>query len=364
MAELTYVLKIDRQPASDEVMDALRLVEVEQRCDAAAIFRLRFALAHEEKGDYHPLDDDLFKPLTPVTIQATLDAGQAQTLIEGYVSDVQVHFGEESLLEVVGMDATATLMNLEEKVRAWPNMADSDIASMIFSEYSLTPEVTATQPARMAEDVTVIQRGTDIRFLRQLAERNGFQCLITYGQGGVATGYFGPPKADAEPQGILSVNWGSESTVTEFSVQYAMLAPTGATATGLDVEKAEEQTGEAPKGEVAPMGATGTLDALSEKSLVLLSGTGLMLNDELKTAATAAADRSAWAVTAQGTVDPRRLATLPEAGKPVLVRGAGKAFSGAYLVDRVLYEFEAQAARAQFTLKRNATGLKGSEVFR
>ena len=38
------------------------------------------------------------------------------------------------------MDPTV-LMTLEEKVKPWPNMADSDIASAIFGDHGFTPDV-------------------------------------------------------------------------------------------------------------------------------------------------------------------------------------------------------------------------------
>ena len=66
---------------------------------------------------------------------------------------------------MVAMDPTV-LMNLEEKVKPWPNMADSDVANSVFSspEYKFIPIIDPTQWRRQENDQTMIQRGTDIHY--------------------------------------------------------------------------------------------------------------------------------------------------------------------------------------------------------
>lgn len=365
MNSLTYRLLIDHRPAPASLLETAESLEVEQRSDAAAMFRLRLPLSQSQIGRYHPLDDGLFRPLTPVAVQVSLGPTPGLTLINGFVSAVRADYGEAPTLEVVGMDHTATVMNLEEKVRAWPNMADSDIAAMIFSEYGITAQVTPTQPIRMAGDTTVIQRGTDIRFLRTLAERNGFECSVTTAPlAPVPAGYFGPPRAAEPPQATLSVNFGTETNVTGFAVHYDMLTPAAARIANIDAADGSSQDADVTELGVAKLGADSTLEHLDHPSLILLSRSGLVTGDELQTYAQGQVDRTAWAVTAEGTADPRRLGALLEVGRPVLVRGAGSLFSGAYLVDRVLHGWSAEGYSMRFRLRRNATGLKGTEVFR
>lgn len=365
LKELIYTLLIDRQPAPETLLEQLLSVSVEQRADEAGMFRLVAGLTHTESGGYAPLDDDLFAPLTPVTLKVALGPAPPLTLINGYVTALKVQYGQSTTLEVVGMDAAGALMNLEEKVRTWPNMADSDVASMILGEYGLTPLVTATQPSRMAEETTVVQRSTDLRFLRYLAERNGYQFAVEADPAaGTPIGFFGPPRADGQPQATLSVNFAGDSNVSEFQVHYDMLLPAAAEAEGLAVADGSRQTGTADAPVTAPMGAKSTLDALPEKSLVRPVQTGLHAADELETYAKAVAERSSWAVTAEGAADPGAVGAVLQAGLPVLVRGAGSAFSGAWLVDRVLHEWRSGEYTMRFTLRRNATGLAGSEVFR
>src|SRR5437867_10138228 len=57
-----------------------------------------------------------------------------------------------SVMTVTAMDPTV-LMHLDEKVKAWPNMMDSDVASAIFSDavYGFTPVVESTKWSRQED---------------------------------------------------------------------------------------------------------------------------------------------------------------------------------------------------------------------
>ena len=75
------------------------------------------------------------------------------------------------------MDATL-VMNMTDSVTPWPNMPDSAIAAAIFGTHAIVPEVDPTSPVLVEPEGTTIQRGSDIRFLRRLARRNGFDCYV------------------------------------------------------------------------------------------------------------------------------------------------------------------------------------------
>ena len=96
-----------------------------------------------------------------------------------------------SELDVTAMDPTV-LMHLDEKVKPWPNMKDSDVASAIFSDasYSFTPVVESTQlvapgerphadPARHRHPVpAAARRAQRLRVLRR-AERRAARSRAT-----------------------------------------------------------------------------------------------------------------------------------------------------------------------------------------
>lgn len=86
---------------------------------------------------------------------------------------------------------------------------------------------------------------------------------------------------------------------------------------------------------------------------------------EVQRFAQSVVDRSSWAIVAEGELNTLAYGGLLKAKQPVMVRGAGRAFSGRYYVERVLHTIGSDGSYTQrFTLRRNAIGLTGQENFR
>lgn len=366
MTAISYTLLIDHQPASPDLLAAIQQIEVEDHADMADMVRLRLVIGvrTDERG-WTVADEELFPRLASIALKLTVGSGPTEPLIEAYVIETRVNFSNEpgqSVLDVVAMDPTV-LMHLEEKVRPWPNMADSDIATAIFGEYGFTPEVEQTQPARQEVDSTTMQRGTDIQFLLQLAGRNGYEVYVEINPlTGVVEGHFHPPRLQQLSQGVLSVNMSAATNINFFNARYDMLRPTTAQATGLDIATQEDQPAKADSSALAALGKEPALNG-SRPRRVLLSQTGLAETGELQTYAQAVVDQSAWAITAEGELNTVAYGRLLRAKRPVNVRGAGRQFSGTYYVEKVLHTFTGEGYAQRFTLRRNALGLTGQERF-
>jgi len=266
---------------------------------------------------------------------------------------------------VVAMDPTV-LMHLEERVKAWPNMKDSDVAAAIFSDpaYQFTPVVDDTQWTRDENDHTLLQRSTDIQFLQQLADRNGFECFVELNPAtGAVEGHFHPPRHDGQAQGVLTVNMGAATNVNRFRARFDMLGPTAAQATTLDVEDGSDQSGQA---DAASQGGLGREEATAtdRPRRVLLSQLAMAQSGEAQRYAQAVVDRSSWAIVAEGELNTVAFGGLLRAKRPVMVRGVGRTLSGRYYAERVLLSIGADGTCTQrFTLRRNAVGLTGRERF-
>jgi phage protein D len=368
--QVNYALEVDGRPASADVLAAVRRVEVEDHSTLADMLRLRLALAvKQDASGWTLLDDAVFKRLAKLKLSVTVGSGNATPLIEAYVVEVDTELSNDpngSLLTVTAMDATV-LMHLEEKVKEWPNMMDSDVASSIFSDaaYNLTPVVESTQFTRQENDQTLIQRGTDIQFLRHLAERNGYECFVESNDGGQLEGHFHPPKHDGQPQGTLTVNMGDATNVNKFRARFDMFGPATAKATTVDPDDASTQEGDVSETKQADgMGDTPTIPSDHPRQL-LLSQLGMGKADEVQRYAQSVVDRSGWSIVADGELNTLAYGGVVRAKKPILVRGAGRQFSGRYYVERVLHVIDADGSYVQrFSLRRNATGLTGQENFR
>jgi phage protein D len=366
VTDVKYRLMIDGAPASSELRAAVQQIEVEDHADMADILRLRLVMAVREDGSgWTILDQDLFSRLAKIQVLVSVGGGRSEPLVDARVIETNADFSNQpgqSALEVVAMDPTV-LMTLEEKIRAWSDVADSAIATTIFGEYGFSTKVEATQPTRQEVDYTTMQRGTDIRFLQQLAQRNGYECYVEVNpSSGLTEGHFHPPQLEQRPQGVLSVNMGEATNVNSFSARYDMLRPTTARAMGLDIGTQSDQSVNVESLALRELGDEPSLNG-DRPRRVLLSQTGLAETGELQTYAQAVVDRAGGAITADGELNTVAYSGLLRAKRPVLVRGVGRRFNGTYYVQRVLHTFSGDGYTQRFTLLRNATGLTGQERF-
>lgn len=368
MGQVAYTLYIDGEPAPQELIDVIQRLEVEDHAEMADMVRLTVAISVEDGcSTWNVVDDNTFQRLTKLHIDVNVGSGKTEPLIEAYVIETNADFANQpgqSVLNVVAMEPTV-LMNLDETVKPWPNMADSDIAQEIFtsSSYKFGTDIDPTQPTRDEVDHTEIQHGTDIQFLQGLAKRNGYECYVEINPDtGVVEGHFHAPRLQQPPQGVLSVNMGLATNVNSFHARFDMLKPTTASAQNVDVHSKDEQSADSDSEADKSLGTTSTV-ATANSRQVLLTGTGLTDTGELQTAAQAEVDRSSWAITAEGEVNTVAYGDVLRAKRTVMVRGAGVQFSGTYYVESVLHSFTGDGYSQQFSLKRNAAGVTKLDNF-
>ncbi len=344
-------------------MDAIQEIQVESSTEEAGILRLRLGIAQTALGDWSILQLDLFRPLVPVTVRVQTGLGAPQAIINGYVSDQEVTYSDEpgqSTLEVTGMDVTS-MMNLQEKVMPWPNMPDSAIAAAVFGQYGVVPQIQPTAPVLVEPEGTTTQRSSDIRFLKRLARRNGFNCyVLPEPLSGLDQGHFQPPSLLGLPQAVLSVSMGEQTNVSGFKVRYEMLQPTTAVASGLDISTKAPQPALAPASLQVPLGVEPSATRILPPPIAR-PAQGEARNPALQAATQALVDRSTWAVVAEGNVGPDVGVLKP--GKIVNIRGAGRVFNGSYYVTRVRHNITPGSYTQSFEARRNAVTMTGAELY-
>lgn len=366
MPAVTYTLLVNGSPMPTEVLATIQQLQVEDHALMPDMLRLRSLVSVTENGSgWTVLDDNTFPRLTNLEIRLQIGNQAPKPLINCYVIESSVTFSNtpgKSFLDVVAMDPTV-LMGLDEKVKAWPNMTHSDIATSIFGDYGFTPDIDDTTFNYEENDTTVMQRGTDIRFLTQLAKRNGFECYVDLNDAtGAVEGHFHKPRLDDTPQGVLSINSGDATNVNSFQARFDMLRPVQATASSLDVESQDNQSGQADSASLRTLGKGAALDPNKPRT-VLISQTGLIKSAELQNYAQAVVDRSAFAIVADGELNTSAYGDILRAKRAVSVRGAGQQYSGLYYIDRVLHIITGDGYVQKFSARRNALGLSGQETF-
>jgi phage protein D len=357
--EIVNVL-VDGRAQPDIVPDMIR-VEVCEDVDGADVFRLQLQLLPERDGTWRHLADERFDLWSRIGVQAGYET-EPITLIDGYVTHREVRLaagGDETVLELTGMDATA-LMDLEEKTAAWPDRTDTEIARSIFESYGLSYEVQETGVPSDERIATTMQRESDIRFLRRLAARNGFECYVTRGKG-----YFRSPATNRPAQKALTFGFGPETNVTELRFRLDGTIPSRVEARRVDpFEKVTEdealgqglrrRLGARALGEVQPSG---------HRSVRLLRNEVFGTTSQAQARLRGAREPAERFVTATGTVDARIYGAVLQAKRLVIIRGAGSSLSGLYYVTRVHHVFTVDGYTQEFESIRNGTGLTGEESF-
>jgi len=361
MERETFILKIDGEEAS-ELYEDIASLEVEVDEELAAMFRLTLGIGLQPDGSWTHLDDERLRAWKPVTIEAGL-GDDSEELIAGYITHVKPSFDPDPslcTLEVWGMDATV-LMDREEKLKDWPNKTDSDIAAEIFGLYGLSPETEGTETTHDEAVSTIIQRETDIQFLRRLALRNGFECYV---EGG--TGYFRPPQLDAPPQPVLAVHFGDDTNVRRFALEVNALTP--AKVSMFQIDRADKSvldvtTDTSQQKALGQTDAAGLLAAGMEPGVVIVGGVVATGNPEMTALCQGLYDQGTWFVTGEGEIAANDYGHVLKARQTVTIKGVGETHSGVYYVSHVTHSFTPEGYTQFFQVKRNGVMPTGSEKF-
>jgi hypothetical protein len=361
LSEIEATIRVNDEEALDMFADLLEM-EVEEDYRLASVFRIRLSMQRSEDGFWAYLDDERARLWNKVSVSVALD-GEEQDLIKGYVTQVRPHHAaeeEESYVEIIGMDATC-LMSLEEKIKDWPGKSDSDIAREIFQSYNLTCEVDDTGPAPAEAETTVIQRETDIQFLRRLARRNGFECFVKGG-----TGNFRKPVLTDPPLPVLAAHFGDETNLISFDARSDALRPVKVTMHRLDPVSKELQEATVEATDQKQLGLEGALSfdppgGVASRMFVKQAVASSLV--EMRNLSRALVEESTWFVEGRGEIDSSLYGAILEARRLVPVKGVGEAFSGVYYLTSVRHVFRDERYTQQFTARRNALAPAGSDDF-
>ncbi|MFZ0707156.1 MAG: contractile injection system protein, VgrG/Pvc8 family [Candidatus Korobacteraceae bacterium] len=368
---------------------------VEENTATAGTFHLQLSTRLQSDGSWTYLDDDRLALFNAVTIKVGFTQGGGlaaalgsllgggsgddglKTVFDGYVTNVDLDLDSDpdhTFLDVSGMD-TSVLMSLEEKIATWPNLADSDIVQAIVAGYGvpITSDTTAT--VHQDTDTTIVQRATDIQFVRDLAQRNGLEFYFETDDSGAINAYFRAPQLSGTPQPDLAIQFGDQSNLKHFSAHLNGQRPLNIKATQMDVSANSPNSAQVSDTQLSELGASdastligGPLGSLvtpkDAPAQMLVLGPPTSDATELQTIAQAVRDEAGWLITASGEINSDAYQSVLRPHRLVLVKGAGKSYSGKYYVTQVVHEINHQGDYLQkFEARRNARDLDGSEQF-
>lgn len=336
-----------------ELYPFLTEVTVDASRAAAATAQLKFETRRDERGRWSVQDAGVFVTWATVKIEAVFGA-RKEEVFRGYVREVAADYPQnagEASVTVEGQDDSLAL-DREQRRRNWGADApatDQLILTTITGDYGLTPH---PESGAGQSGLVLNQDATDIAFLRERAEANGYELIFSEGKV-----YFGPLRTGFAPQETILVYAGPDTHCTRFSVRGDGHRPERVV-----LQLAATSGDEVTERTVEPdLSLMGTQSAESSGAglrdfVWRMSRQGGRNESEMLARAQREANENSLRVRAEGELDGTQYGHVLQVGLPVAVDGIGDRLAGIYYVDRVSHRFSIDGYRQTFTLLRNAYG--------
>ncbi len=349
---LGAAIALDGTP--DPELAAASRIEVDECLGRPTVYRLRYA-ADVAEGDLPLLTDGRLGPGAVLSVLVPV-AGGTECLVKGPVTGQRIHLahgGAGSHVTVLGRDGSAA-MDRAVRSQVWADSTDSDAVTAIAGEHGFGADVEATAGLHPESGNALVQRSTDLAFVRKLARRNGCLFWLTCNADGVETAHFKRPPLGGTPAAELVINLAAPS-VQELDLEWDVERPTRVEAEQIDLKTLGDLDGTTEPSPLEPLGDVPLADLVGEPRTLALTAVADDAGD-------LAARAEATLIEAGFFVRARGRTSLATVGKPlrahtlVNLRGAGSRHSGLYLVSAVRHAIDAAAHVMEFELIRNAWG--------
>ncbi|HWF02629.1 MAG TPA: hypothetical protein VHA06_03030 [Candidatus Angelobacter sp.] len=347
------------------VMDALDSVEVTVNDTGTSGFQLTFIVDKQS-----PLQI-LFllsggSPLLfmRVVLVATVN-GIANVLIDGVVTNNHIAPGDKgsnSTLTITGEDLSALMNQSDWSGFPFPACPAEARVALLIAKYSMFGVIPLVIPSILIDvplptDQIPSQQGTDLAYIRALADRVGYVFYIDPGPvPGVSKAYWGPQIKFGAVQPALNVDMDAYTNVESLSFNFdqqqnripIVYIYNQETGVSIPIPIPPITPLNPPLGLIPPLPTnippdlTPIRDDLSKRSIPQAIMIGM-----------ATASQWADAVTGEGSLDVVRYGGVLKARQLVGVRGAGPAFDGLYYVKSVTHKIKRGEYKQSFKLSRN-----------
>lgn len=347
-------------PAPREVIDALRSVRVQTSTDGPSTFQLAFSLS--KRSPLHTaflLAGGATPPLVRVVIAVTVN-GSTEVLMDGVMTNHEVSGGGTDgnpVLTVTGEDLTKVMDYFDFSGIPYPAMPDFARVALILAKYAVLGVIPVVIPSVLV-DVPIpisripLQRGKDLGYVRQLAEKVGYVFYLDPGPAiGTSRAYWGPEIKIGAPQPALNMDMDAHTNVESLSFSFDTESAT------LPMLLIQEPNTKAPipipVPPITPLSPPLAAIPPIPKNLEWIPGLAKYNPVQAALIGVARAARSQEALRATGSLDVLRYGRVLKARKLVGVRGAGTAFDGLYYVRSVTHDIQRGKYTQSFELSRN-----------
>jgi len=346
-------IEVNGQLSNDLASPAV--VEVMEMADGIAHFSIAYSVSVE--GNTIPiLQDTRLDPGSIVGLYVTTDQGR-ECLIKGPVSSQNIKLikgGDGSVVEIKGYDESL-LMETESKTAAWSGTTDSDVVSSILSQYGFATNTEATNFTHSENRHVLLQRDTDLQFIRQLANRNGYMFWLRTDGAGISTGHFRRPDLSASSSVDLGII-NQAPNIDELNIQWDVRRPASIASRQLDLNQKTDLLGDVQQS---------PLSLLSDKGLLSVAGNiartellNVVSDDagELVASSESALIDAGWFIQASCIATLEVIKKLLRPHMIVNIQGAGNRHNGKYFVNSIKHVLTESAHTMELELLRNSWG--------
>jgi hypothetical protein len=348
------------------VLDALSEVEVKIEDVGTSGFQLKFSIDKQSPLQIlFLLSGGMPLLFMRVVLVATVN-GVANVLIDGVITNNQIAPGDKgsnSTLTITGKDLTALMDQSNWSGFPFPACPPEARVALLLLKYSMFGILPLIIPSVMIYvplpiDQIPSQQGTDLQYIRYLADQVGYVFYIDPGpQPGMSKAYWGPQIKVGPEQPALNVDMDAYTNVESMQFSFdqeknripILFIYNQETGISIPIPIPPITPLNPPLGLIPPL-PTNLLppdlkpfrDDLSKLPVPQAVMMGL-----------AAAAQYAEAVSCEGSLDVTRYKGILKARQLVGVRGAGPAFDGLYYVKSVTHKIKRGEYKQNFTLTRN-----------
>jgi hypothetical protein len=329
-------------------------VTVTERMGEATSFRVRLELdaAH---ADLPLLTDGRVDPGSELSV--LVPAGRRTAcLVKGPVRGQQLLIRDGvagSYVEVIGADSSVA-MDREAKSVIWKS-SDSDAVRTILGRCgyaSLDVETTSTK--HIEKKHVLVQRDSDLRFVRRLARRNGFLFWVEADARGRETAHFRRPPLREQPAATLTAG-ARPPVLNGVEISWDVERPTSTSGSQLDLNTKNVIDGSV---QATPQAALGSvpLNAIASGTRSVLVSAPADDAGDLRSRGEGALIDSDFFVEARCRTTAAALGAVVRANTVVELAGVGGRHSGIYMVRAVHHSIDSVVHQMDIEMVRNGWG--------
>ena len=346
------------------VLDALDSVEITVNDTGTSGFQLTFVIDKQSPLQILFLLSGGSPVLFMRVILTAIVNGVSEVLIDGVVTNNHIAPGDKgsnSTLTVTGEDLSALMNQADWSGFPFPACPAEARVALLVAKYAVFGILPLVIPSVLIDVPLPIQqipsqKGTDLGYIRALADRVGYVFYIDPGPvAGLNKAYWGPQIKVGPVQSALNVDMDAYTNVESLQFNFDQqqnkipIVYTYNEQTGVSfaipippITPLNPPLGLIPPLPTLPPDLSPIRDDLSKRPIAQAIMIGL-----------ATASQWADAVTGEGTLDVVRYGRTLKARQLVGVRGAGPAFDGLYYVKSVTHKIKRGEYKQSFKLSRN-----------